>query len=93
MTTEVRPEPEARRSAARCTLFRCKLDSRGLFYVESAALSFFVMNRCGEKGRATYVDWFARLCRAQTVPEMWKQVGFASLAEFEEAFKAFLQGL
>jgi outer membrane protein assembly factor BamB len=77
----------------RHTLFRCKLDPRGLFYVESAALSFFVMNRCGENGRATYIDWFARLCRAETVPEMWKQVGFASLAEFEAAFKAFLQGL
>jgi hypothetical protein len=25
--------------------------------------------------------------------EMWKQVGYASLAEFEDAFKAFLQGL
>ena len=77
----------------RHTLFRCQLDPRALFYVESAALSFFVMNRCGEKGRATYVDWFARLCRAETVPEMWKQVGYASLAEFEEAFRAFLQGL
>ncbi|HET6163285.1 MAG TPA: hypothetical protein VFG37_06425 [Planctomycetota bacterium] len=77
----------------RHTLYRMKLDRRGLFYVESAALSFFVMNRCGEKGRATYLDWFAHLCRAQTVPEMWKQVGFASLTEFEDAFKAFLQGL
>jgi hypothetical protein len=77
----------------RHTLFRCKLDPRALFYVESAALTYFVMNRCGENGRAIYIDWFTRLCRAQTVPEPWKQVGFASLAEFEEAFKAFLQGL
>jgi hypothetical protein len=77
----------------RHTLFRCKLDPRALIYVESAALTYFVMNRCGENGHATYIDWFAHLCRAQTVPEMWKQVGFASLAEFEAAFKAFLQGL
>jgi outer membrane protein assembly factor BamB len=78
---------------AKHTLAHFKLDRRKVFYVESAALTYFVMNKFGKKGRDVYVDWFARLCRAQPRPEPWKDLGFGEMADFEKAFRDFLAGL
>jgi hypothetical protein len=75
---------------ARHTLRRTVLDRRGVFYVESAALTFFVMNRFGEKGRAAYIDWFAKLERGEAVAEPWKELGFSDRDDFEMAFRHFL---
>jgi hypothetical protein len=69
------------------------LDKRYLFYCQSTALTFFVINRCGEKGRATYVSWLQKQYSGQALEAPWKDLGFADMAAFEKAFKAFMLGI
>ena len=69
------------------------MDKRAVFYAEATALTFFVMNRCGEKGRATYTGWLAKHYRGEALQEPWKELGFDSLAAFDKKFQAFLAEL
>jgi hypothetical protein len=69
------------------------MDKRAVFYAEATALTFFVMNRCGEKGRAAYTGWLARHYRGEALQEPWKELGFASFSAFDKKFQAFLDEL
>jgi len=69
------------------------MDKRHLFYCQSTALTFFVINRCGEKGRPTYVKWLQQQYSGEELVTPWKDLGFAKMSDFEKAFKAFLLGV
>jgi hypothetical protein len=69
------------------------LDKRYLFYCQSTALTFFVINRCGEKGLATYVSWLKKQYSGQGLEAPWKDLGFADMAAFEKAFRTFMLGV
>lgn len=66
------------------------MDKRAVFYAEATALTFFVMNRCGDKGRATYAGWLAKHYRGEALQEPWKELGLESLSAFDKKFQAFL---
>ena len=63
----------------------------GIFYEQSGALVFFMMNRCGEEGRERFLDYMATYWRGKTKDEAWKALGFDTLEDFEAAFHAFLR--
>lgn len=69
------------------------LDKRGVFYAEATALTFFVMNRCGEKGRPAYKTWLAKFYAGEPLESPWKDLDFADLAAFRKAFNSFLAGI
>lgn len=69
------------------------LDKRYLFYCQSTALTFFVINKCGEKGLPTYVSWLQKQYSGKGLDEPWKDLGFADMAAFEKAFHAFMLGV
>jgi hypothetical protein len=75
------------------TLSDAFLDERLVFYAESATFSFFVMNRCGEKGRAAYVDWLVKTYRGDPIVEPWKTLGFEDMAALRKAFLAFVASI
>jgi hypothetical protein len=77
----------------RHSLHAIHLDLRGLFYTESAALSFFALRRAGETGRKGYLELLQSFYRGKRVAEPWKSLGFADAAALEKAFGAFLAGL
>jgi hypothetical protein len=66
------------------------MDKRHLFYSQATALTFFVINRCGEKGRATYVKWLQSQYSGSELAKPWKDLGFENMSAFEKAFKTFL---
>ncbi len=68
------------------------VDRRGLFYAESAALTFFALRRGQEAGVKGYLELLQAFYRGQRVADPWKKLGFADLASLERAFDSFLAG-
>jgi len=77
----------------RHTLGAIELDRRGLFYAQSGALTYFVLHRCGDAGRATCLGWLADYYRGRRIVDWSEPLGFNDLAAFEKAFLAFLAGI
>jgi hypothetical protein len=75
----------------RHTLREVSLDKRGVFYAEATALTFFVMNRFGEKGRPTYLKWLQQVYGGSGLQEPWKDLGFEDVYAFRKAFREFLE--
>ncbi len=74
------------------TLTDAFMDKRLVFYEQSAALTFFVMNRCKD-GRATYLRWLEQVYKGKALVEPWKDLGFADCAALDRAFAEFLAGI
>jgi hypothetical protein len=74
----------------RYTLGRFAPTQRSLFYDQSAALVFFLMNRAGEKGRAALIEALRTHYAGRTGPEGWKALGWESAEALEREFEAFL---
>ncbi|MSR46315.1 MAG: hypothetical protein EXS13_04515 [Planctomycetes bacterium] len=77
----------------RHTLAKVKVDRRGLFYAQSAALTFFALQRCGAEGRKGYLKMLAAYYRGQPPGEAWSKLGFNSAKDFEGKFAEFVNGL
>jgi hypothetical protein len=75
------------------TLTEVALDKRGVFYAESAAFTFFVMNRCGGEGREALVDWLQKVYSGQAIAQPWKDLGYADVWALKKAFREFLDGI
>lgn len=77
----------------RHTLDEVYLDKRGVFYAEATALTFFVMNRCGPDGRATYRRWLQQVYEGKPLESPWKDLGFETVYEMRNAFREFLDSI
>ena len=65
----------------------------GIFYEESASVSFFMLNRRGEAGRRLYVDYMRAYYGGTLTSPSWKALGFASAEELDGEFKKFIAAL
>jgi hypothetical protein len=74
-------------------LGRLNIDRRGLFYAESAALTFFAMHRAGDAGRKGYLELLESHYRGRVEKEPWKKLGFADCASLDKAFQEFVATL
>lgn len=63
----------------------------GIFYEQSGALVFFMMNRCGEEGRAGFIEYMTSYWRGKARGKVWKHLGFDSLEDYVAAFEEFLR--
>ena len=68
------------------------MDTRSVFYAQSTALTFFVMNRC-ENGRSIYRRWLEQVYSGKALVEPWKELGFRDSAALGRAFAEFLDGV
>ena len=62
----------------------------GVFYDQGGALSFFMMNKRGADGRKRFVQYLRDVYAGKMSKEGWTRLGFASAAELEKEFTAFL---
>ncbi len=69
------------------------VDDRALFYAQSAALTFFAMQRCGEDGRRGYLNLLQGYYMGKPHAEPWKELGFSDLEMLEAKFLEFLSRL
>lgn len=69
------------------------LDTRGVWYSQAGALTFFFMNEVGGAGRETFVEYIRLHYQGRSPREGWEMLGFESAEELDEAFRAFLESL
>jgi len=62
-----------------------------LFYEQAGSLVFFLMNRCGEKGRAALLGYMKNYHLGKTKSEGWKALGWESVQALEDELRAFLR--
>ncbi|MBI1852280.1 MAG: hypothetical protein HYR85_18210, partial [Planctomycetes bacterium] len=65
----------------------------GIFYEESASVSFFMLNRRGDAGRRAFVDYLRAYYGGTTTSPSWKALGFASAEELDAEFKKSIAAL
>lgn len=73
------------------TLSETTVDKRLLFYAQATALTFFVMNQCGDEGRAAYVRWLESVYSGKPLQTPWKDLGMGSPGEWKGKFVAWLK--
>ena len=73
------------------TLSESTIDKRLLFYAQATALTFFVMNQCGEEGRVAYVRWLESIYSGKPLQTPWKDLGMGSPGEWKGTFVAWLK--
>ncbi len=73
------------------TLSETTVDRRLLFYAQATALTFFVMNQCGEEGRTAYVKWLESVYSGKPLQTPWKDLGMGSPGEWKGKFVAWLK--
>lgn len=61
-----------------------------LFYEQSAALAFFMLNRRGEEGREAFLDYLQDYYRGRLTKKSWRKLGFETSDELSRAFGEFL---
>jgi hypothetical protein len=68
------------------------MDKRAVFYMQSTALSFFVINRCKD-GRNVYRNWLQQVYGGKTLVDPWKDAGFENAGAMDKAFREFLASI
>ncbi len=61
-----------------------------LFYEQSAALAFFMLNRRGPEGRAAFNNYLQDYYTGRLQPESWTLLGFETREDLDQAFLGFL---
>ncbi len=77
----------------RNTLRRQIVSARNVFYEQAGSLTFFMLHRRGPEGRRALIEYLRAYYRGAPTAEGWKRLGFASAAELEREFRAFLAEL
>jgi len=73
------------------TLKRVEVTARGLFYEQAGSLVFFLMNRCGDEGRAALIEYLRDYYLGATQTSGWKALGFQEVDDLERAFVQFME--
>ncbi len=73
------------------TLVRITHTPKSAFYDQAGALVFFLMNRCGDEGRARFIAALGAHYRGETQREIWEALGYSTAGALEEAFHDFLR--
>ncbi|MCE9637492.1 MAG: hypothetical protein K8T90_17445 [Planctomycetes bacterium] len=63
---------------------------RGIFYDQGGTFAFFMMNRRGLEGRKLFAQYLRDVYAGKMTQESWKRLGFATSADAEREFNAFL---
>ncbi len=87
------PEKQVAVVFLRNTVGNRVLDVRALFYEQAGSLVFFMMNRCGEEGRAALERYMRGYYSGRAAKDPSKELGFADSAEFHAKFREFLMSL
>ena len=66
------------------------LSQLSVFYEQSATLTYFLMNECGDDVRQKTIEYLWDYYDNNSGYEGWKRLGFASAEELDEKFRAFL---
>jgi len=75
----------------RYTLARPRPSRRTLFYDEAGSLVFFLVNRCGPRGREALFDYMKEYRSGRAQPDGWKALGWESPDALQAEFLAFLR--
>ena len=82
---------EIARFSLRYTLQTRVYTERSVFYDESGALVFFLLQRAGRQVRQGMLDYLKAVYSGEWDSKSWELLGFDSIDTLEEAFHAFLQ--
>jgi hypothetical protein len=84
-------DAEIARIQFRHSLGSTVLTERKIFYMESAALVFFLLNESGKRHAALLPAYLRGWYRNELRAESWKALGYESGEELAAAFVAFLE--
>jgi hypothetical protein len=70
-----------------------QLSSRMVYYTQSAALCFFMMNRRGSEGRSKLLGYLDDFYSGRCQQQGWARLGFDSAKALEDDFNAFRRDL
>jgi hypothetical protein len=77
----------------RNTTVRIAPTERVIFYEQAGSLVYFLLHRRGDEGRAALRQYLRAYYERESRPAGWEALGFASAAELDREFRAFLAGL
>jgi hypothetical protein len=69
------------------------LSARNLFYEQSGAMVFFLVQERGAESRAAFFRYLAAVYAGKTSATPWKDLGFESAGDFDRRFLAYLDGM
>jgi hypothetical protein len=87
------PTKAAIKVRLRNTLETRLLSPLSLFYEQSGAAVYHLLNERGSEGRGAFLRYLADYYRGAPPSPAWKALGFASAAECDREFRQFLAGL
>ncbi|MEM9802990.1 MAG: hypothetical protein AAGA20_21885, partial [Planctomycetota bacterium] len=85
------PDKASARVRLRSTLVTVEYTPRSIFYEQAGALTFFLLQRCGDGARERYLGVLRDHYRSETKPASWTKLGFETVDALDEAFRAFLR--
>ena len=69
------------------------VDARKRYYDQAGALVYFMINARGEKGRKLFIAYLKARYMGRLKKPSWRDLGFESGEQLDEAFRAFLKTL
>ncbi len=86
-------EKEVLRVTLRNTLATCSLSGLSLFYEQSGATVYYLVNERGPEGRRAFFEYLCAYYSGIERRPAWKFLGFESAEDFDARFREFLRRL